>query len=1096
MLVTFPSLYSINELRAHNPLQQIALPSSQQEGTLTAFQEKRCTGHLFRPTQDGDEVLITSRPRLLPDGYLRILQASCDVTNHHVDLSNGQWVRHPSRIDAESAIDYALEIQRVVASWNGVFSYILEDASSGVVGLRKPQIGAVHAVHAHWAVSDEPATIVMPTGTGKTETMLSLLVSACCPKLLVIVPTDALRTQLANKFLSLGVLKHPGCTVLHPDAKYPLVCTLLHIPRSPLEVDDIFLRSQVFVTTSSIAAHSDPAVQERMAHHCPYLFIDEAHHVEAPTWSAFKKRFQGKKILQFTATPYREDGKAIEGTIAFKYPLRKAQQEGYFKPICFKPVIEFNLKRSDVAIAQKAIEQLREDFDKGHILMARVDSVARAKDVFRLYSQYPEFHPVELHTGIKSQKQRDLIRRRVIAGEARIVVCVDMLGEGFDLPELKIAAFHDIRKTLAVTLQLAGRFTRARSDLGDATFIANTADINVQEELRKLYARDPDWNVLLPELSERMIGEQLSLQEFLQGFSNFEDGLPPLRSVHPALSTVVYKTTCSDWTPENSRAGIPAVNSCEQIHETINHAQHTLVIMTARRVPLDWADIDTLFGWSWELYIAIWSPEQNLLFINSSTNSGEYAGLAHALAGEDATLIQGQDVFRVFDGMNRLRLQSVGLSEQLGRNVRFTNRMGADIAPALPGVQRGRARKAVLAGSGYEGGARATVGASCKGRIWSHRRGHLDRLADWCKTIGDKLLDDAIDPDEVLRGTLNVTTVWQRPPTMPLYVDWPEAIITDTDALWSIVLDGREHYLYELDLDLVSPSTSGELRFAIVAESDRVELELEISGTEESPTYRFVVLGDRNIFFQRGHRANTREATEFFYYNPPKFWFADGSSLEGSQHTELRNPLPPFDANKIEAWHWGHIDIRRESQGIEKDPATIQATLIKELLTRDFDMLVDDDSSGESADVVAIRVLGGVVSPSGVEVEFYHCKYSEEATPGHRVKDLYEVCGQAQKSISWLCTPERTVSLFTHLLRREALRREKGASSRYERGDNELLLTIREISRQCRIALKIFVVQPGVSKGRVSEDQLQLLSVTENHLMETYQISFGVIASP
>jgi superfamily II DNA or RNA helicase len=55
-----------------------------------------------------------------------------------------------------------------------------------------------------------------------------------------------------------------------------------------------------------------------------------------------------------------------------------------------------------------------------------------------------------------------------------------MLGEGFDLPELKIAAFHDIRKTLAVTLQLAGRFTRARHDLGDATFIANLADVDVR----------------------------------------------------------------------------------------------------------------------------------------------------------------------------------------------------------------------------------------------------------------------------------------------------------------------------------------------------------------------------------------------------------------------------------------------------------------------------------------------------------------------------------------------------------------------------------------------------------------------------------------
>ena len=105
--------------------------------------------------------------------------------------------------------------------------------------------------------------------------------------------------------------------------------------------------------------------------------------------------------------------------------------------------------------------------------------------------------------------------------------------KGFDLPELKIAAFHDIRKTLAVTLQLAGRFTRSRPDLGDATFIANTADVTVREELRKLYSREPDWNVLLPQLSDTMIGEQQSMQEFLQGFTNFVDEIP-LRTVRPA----------------------------------------------------------------------------------------------------------------------------------------------------------------------------------------------------------------------------------------------------------------------------------------------------------------------------------------------------------------------------------------------------------------------------------------------------------------------------------------------------------------------------------------------------------------------------------
>jgi superfamily II DNA or RNA helicase len=187
----------------------------------------------------------------------------------------------------------------------------------------------------------------MPTGTGKTEVMLSILVSAPCPKLLVGVPTDALRTQIAEKFLTLGVLKEPGCPVLAERAQCPVVGTLQHIPRNVSEVDELFGNCQVVVTTSSIAGQCDSAVQERMAHHCSHLFIDEAHHAEAPTWSAFKERFKARRMLQFTATPLREDGRTLDGEIVFKYPLKKAQQEGYFKPIRFCPVLEFNAKRSE-----------------------------------------------------------------------------------------------------------------------------------------------------------------------------------------------------------------------------------------------------------------------------------------------------------------------------------------------------------------------------------------------------------------------------------------------------------------------------------------------------------------------------------------------------------------------------------------------------------------------------------------------------------------------------------------------------------------------------------------------------------------------------
>ena len=522
-----------------------------------------------------------------------MVQATITNTTESVDLRSGVWLKHPLLNGA--AFDHGQEIQTVLDSWKEAFSYIQEDPLHGTIGLRTPQIGALHAVQAHWSVTDAPATIVMPTGTGKTETMLSILVTVRCSRLLAVVPTDALRTKIADKFISLGILKQPGCGLLISSAKYPIVATLQHIPRNLAEVDEIFTRCQVIVTTSSIAGQCDNAIQARIAEHCQYLFIDEAHHAEAPTWSTFREKFRQRRVVHFTATPLREDGKPLDGDVIFKYPLKKAQQEGFFAPIHFRPVMEFNPKRSDAAIAAGAIQQLRIDADKGHILMARVDSVARAKQVFEIYNQYPEFQPVQLHTGIKSLRQRKAARKRVLSGTSRIVVCVDMLGEGFDLPELKIAAFHDIRKSLAVTLQLAGRFTRARPNLGDATFIANTADIQVQDELRKLYTRDPDWNSLLPELAERMIGEQVSLQEFLRGFTNFTKDIP-LKTVRPATSAVVYRTRCANWSPDNFKMGIPAIGSCSQVHETINHQEHTLVVVAARRVLLDWTNVETLFS--------------------------------------------------------------------------------------------------------------------------------------------------------------------------------------------------------------------------------------------------------------------------------------------------------------------------------------------------------------------------------------------------------------------------------------------------------------------------------------------------------------------
>lgn len=335
MNLVMPDVLAVDIAVRSNPVQQVGQLRTVVEGNLAGFSRQRLEGKLFR-SQGGDEVLILpAKPKQLLESHERILIADSAAPDGDWDLGGARWLRHPLMLEAPQ-LD--IEIEKTIASWDGAFSFVRENRRRGTIGLRTPQIGALHAIHAHWTVSSATGTIVMPTGTGKTDTMLATLISQSVRKLLVVVPTDALRTQLAEKFLKLGVLKLPEARLLAASAKYPVVCTLLHKPRNEEETDEIFSRAQVIVTTSAIAGRCKEATQKRMAHHCDCLFIDEAHHVEAPTWSRFKTHFNAKRILQFTATPFREDGKLLDGKVIYDYPLRKAQDEDYFRPIRFTRV--------------------------------------------------------------------------------------------------------------------------------------------------------------------------------------------------------------------------------------------------------------------------------------------------------------------------------------------------------------------------------------------------------------------------------------------------------------------------------------------------------------------------------------------------------------------------------------------------------------------------------------------------------------------------------------------------------------------------------------------------------------------------------------
>lgn len=1071
-----------------NPVQGYAFLEHKRSVRVSGYQKRGVTGHLAEEA-DGSTFFIAPKNTnaSVPGAAVLVIPGieSTAELFREAEEGNAYWHRpKPASPADEDASDSEARCRLITESWTGQFVFREEDRDSTprVKGLRRPQIGALYAALAHWSVGEDPATIVMPTGTGKTETMLALLVCARLQRLMIVVPNAALREQIAEKFLTLGKLIECGC--LPASARPPVVITLRHRPSSVEEVDDIFRRGNVIVATMSVAGQCSAEVQARMAELCSHLFIDEAHHIAARTWADFRQQFRSKPILQFTATPFRTDGKRIDGRYIYTYPLNRAQKEGYFRKVNFAPVVEYDLEDADAAIAARAGRQLQEDLAAGydHLLMARVETKDRANTLVALYQRrFPEFHPVVIHTGIPAA-ERNVLLQRLKNRESRIVVCVDMFGEGFDLPQLKVAALHDRHQSLPITLQFIGRFTRDLVDVGEAHVVANIADEKISDALRNLYAEDSDWNYLLRMLSEAATERARKRNEVLAGFTESMEGIP-LQTLFPRMSAVAYKTDCEQWNPLKVEDAI----SGARLHAgpVLNPAANLAIFVTKDEAPVRWGAVKQIQNVDWNLYVLHWNEELGILFINSSSKE-LHEDIAEAVCGTKTRFI-GENVFRVLGGIRRLTLTNLGLSHALGKNIRYTMFMGADIADGLTEAAKFNRRKSNLFGLGYENDEKVTIGCSAKGRLWSYKVAYdLSEWTDWCAHVGAKLLDESISIENVLSNVVKARRIASRPALVPVMVSWPEGFLSEAEDQIEIELGPEKAPFFECEATIVSYTDEGPLEFDIVAGAERATFE--------------VVLSDERAEFRQNKgpsafasvRGNRKPLAEWFNQDPPIIHFANGDFLVFNELFELPRgeERQAFDPAKVAAWSWDGINLRKESQGPEKAADSIQRRVIERILGGafgEFDIVFDGDGTGEVADIVALKRVG-----QELQVLLVHCKHSSADKAGARIDDLYAVCGQAQKSVHWREAPRR---LLKHLLHQEDLRVRTGKASRFERGIRHNVQQLANASRELTFAYKVVIVQPGLSKAKIAPAFLDVLGATESFLQETFSMPLAMVAS-
>jgi superfamily II DNA or RNA helicase len=974
-------------------------------------------------------------------------------------LGEGDWENNPAQTTPDSVLE----------SLKGQFSYKQE--SDTEKGLRLPQIGALHAVSANWTTSTrEPITVVMPTGTGKTETMVAIFAAHRVERLLVIVPSDALRTQIAEKFESYGVLQKFG--VIGNSALKPIVGKVEHGFDTKLGAKGFATACNVVITTTSALNQSEPDVKAEFLKQFSHLFVDEAHHIAANTWKETRDSFIGKPVVQFTATPFREDGQRLGGKMIYTFSLKDAQALGVFSNINYISVVDFD--DIDRAIAKTAVEKLNEDLGNNldHLMMARVRTKKRADELLLLYEELaPEHKPIALYSGIKSGLKNQKLKQ-LRSHESRIVICVDMLGEGFDLPSLKIAAIHDPHKSLGVTLQFVGRFARVGDEtLGDATAVVGRGERSVDIRLRELYAEDSDWNKVIRNLSADAIEEQQEMSDFERAFSNLPDDVS-IVNLAPKMSAVVYKTQTTGWYPErieelykNRLLNPPAINS----------AEHVVWFVTKDIEAVRWGDIKSLAQTNYNLFVAYWDSTENLLYINASNNEGVFKELAEALCDESIELYRGNDVYKTMASLNRRIATNVGLLDTRNADSKFELRVGSDVIGALDEeARRNKTQTNIFAhGIDNKSGEKLSVGASLKGRVWSYKAStSLKQWMAWAEAVGAKLKDDSIDPAEVMDGFIVPESLQERPEYVALALEWPTEAYLDTSEGIEIQIGQSSASFVDAELTVTEFTNSGPIFFTISLPD----------GT--SAKYRITLTNGKMIFAPVEGQALVKKTRS----NEPLADLLNKIGLrivlekEAVIEPEMvlikpKATAPAYRKELLKTIDWSGIDIRKESQGRERVQNTVQAKAIEYVQgLAAWDLVIDDDGAGEIADIVAIRVEG-----NKLHVNLTHCKYSHEDNPGARVIDLYEVCGQAQKSI----VRRRDIQLLMdRLISREKNRRKQGYSGLII-GDDAMLQSIAEKVRLLEPRFVITIAQPGVSKAHVSTQQLELIAATERYIKDS-----------
>jgi superfamily II DNA or RNA helicase len=249
-----------------------------------------------------------------------------------------------------------------------------------------------------------------------------------------------------------------------------------------------------------------------------FIFIDEAHHVgEDSQFVELVDSLPEALVLGVTATPWRGDHFNIEhvfGEAAYKLGIEEGMRLGFLCDVDYKVFLD-NVDWSFVQLASKRgftiadlnqrlflpqrDEQIRDellkvwDSTRNPRAIVFCQTVEHARRMHELLSRVTQWRQAALVHSDMHKRDRQVNLMNFRSGACPLLVAVDVLNEGVDVPDVNIVCFARVTHSRRIFVQQLGRGLRLSPEKERVTvldFVSDLRRVASLLELRKQLAAE------------------------------------------------------------------------------------------------------------------------------------------------------------------------------------------------------------------------------------------------------------------------------------------------------------------------------------------------------------------------------------------------------------------------------------------------------------------------------------------------------------------------------------------------------------------------------------------------------------------------------